>query len=203
MKSIWDCAFEYSSSLTSIEIPSGVTSIGVAAFSDCSNLKDVYYTGTEEKWKEISIESGKTHFTSATINFNSHMPESSENPEVSEEPASSKEPSVTEEPATSKNPEVSDSPVVTTDPSNVTSPIPVSSPTVTSKPTTSNITTSTTTPTPTPTANAGTGTSNKNNNSDSSTKKPGKVNLKSVKALKGAIKVYLQGFPLQMATLLR
>ena len=65
------------SGLTSIEIPNSVTSIGDVAFYNCSSLKDVYYTGTEEQWKKISIDSYNSELTSATIHYHSKMPNSS------------------------------------------------------------------------------------------------------------------------------
>ena len=68
--SIGGRAFAYCSSLTSIEIPDSVTSIGGFAFYNCSSLKDVYYTGTEEQWKKISIGNNNDCLTSATIHYN-------------------------------------------------------------------------------------------------------------------------------------
>ena len=53
MTSIGDGAFYGCSSLTSIEIPAGVTSIGSNAFDGCSNLEVIYYHGTEEEWNAI------------------------------------------------------------------------------------------------------------------------------------------------------
>lgn len=41
--------------LTKIVISKSVTKIYSYAFDDCDALKDVYYTGTEEQWKKISI----------------------------------------------------------------------------------------------------------------------------------------------------
>ena len=54
-------AFSDCSSLTSMNIPDGVTSIGSAAFSDCSGLTSVYYTGDMGQWCEISFESGASN----------------------------------------------------------------------------------------------------------------------------------------------
>ena len=56
--SIRNYAFYGCRRLTSIEIPSSVTSIGEGAFMDCSGLKDVYYTGTQEQWNAINFSNG-------------------------------------------------------------------------------------------------------------------------------------------------
>lgn len=58
------------SSLTSIFIPSGVTSIGNNAFADCSALTDVYYGGDATDWSAITIGTGNTYLTNATIHYN-------------------------------------------------------------------------------------------------------------------------------------
>ena len=67
--SIGNYAFEYCDILTSITIPDSVTSIGNYAFDLCYNLKDVYYNGTEEQWKAISIGSNNECLNNATIHF--------------------------------------------------------------------------------------------------------------------------------------
>lgn len=48
--------FDGCSSLSNITIPDSVVVIDTGAFTNCVNLKDVYYTGTEEQWKQILIE---------------------------------------------------------------------------------------------------------------------------------------------------
>lgn len=57
-------------SLASVTIGNGVTEIGDSAFYDCEALQTVYYVGTEENWKSISISSDDNDaLTSATICF--------------------------------------------------------------------------------------------------------------------------------------
>ena len=68
--SIGDNAFAGCSSLSSITIPSSVTSIGDDAFYYCTSLTDVYYKGTEEEWKAISIGTSNGKLTSANIHYN-------------------------------------------------------------------------------------------------------------------------------------
>ncbi|MBR3864012.1 MAG: leucine-rich repeat domain-containing protein [Clostridia bacterium] len=47
-----------SDSITSIEIPNSVTSIGDSAFANCSSLTEVNYLGTIDEWAQISFGDG-------------------------------------------------------------------------------------------------------------------------------------------------
>ncbi len=53
--SIGKSAFYNCTRLTSIIIPKSVTSINLGAFVRCSYLIDVYYLGSENEWREITI----------------------------------------------------------------------------------------------------------------------------------------------------
>ena len=54
--SIGECAFE-GCKLESVIMPNTVTSIEEFAFGWCPEMKDVYYTGSEEEWNEL-VEKG-------------------------------------------------------------------------------------------------------------------------------------------------
>lgn len=60
-------AFNNYKNLTSITIPSSITSIGGSAFSGCIGLKDVHYNGSFESFTKISISSGNEKFNNATL----------------------------------------------------------------------------------------------------------------------------------------
>ena len=68
--SIENYTFSGCTSLTSITIPDSVTSIGYQAFWWCDNLKDVYYSGTEEEWANISVGIDNPALKNATIHYN-------------------------------------------------------------------------------------------------------------------------------------
>lgn len=55
---------------TSATIPSSVTSIGNNAFDHCGSLTNIYYTGTQEQWYNISIGTCNYVLTKATTHFN-------------------------------------------------------------------------------------------------------------------------------------
>ena len=70
---IGDCAFAENETLEAISIPSTVTYIGDFAFSNCANLKDVYYEGTRSQWNNIYIGNGNEALLSANIHFGSFI----------------------------------------------------------------------------------------------------------------------------------
>ena len=53
--SIGPCVFYGCENLASIVIPSSVTEIGGYAFCECGNLMNVYFTGMEEQWNQITF----------------------------------------------------------------------------------------------------------------------------------------------------
>lgn len=69
VKTIGENAFRYCRKLTSITIPTSVISITAYAFDECTSLTDVYYQGTQEEWKKISIIYGNDELKNATIHF--------------------------------------------------------------------------------------------------------------------------------------
>jgi len=62
--------FAHCDNLISVTIPTSVTIIDTQVFYGCDSLTDVYYNGTQEDWNEISISSGNTPLTNATIHYN-------------------------------------------------------------------------------------------------------------------------------------
>ena len=70
--SIGDGAFEDCTGLTSITIPNSVISIGGYAFWGCTGLKDVYYTGSKDEWKAISIGGHNDRLLNATIHYSNN-----------------------------------------------------------------------------------------------------------------------------------
>jgi hypothetical protein len=64
-------AFYSCDDLITVTIPESVTTIGNYAFYDCSNLTTVNYKGTQNQWKQISINYYyNSNLGNATINYN-------------------------------------------------------------------------------------------------------------------------------------
>ena len=72
-------AFAYCKNMTSVIIPDSVNvieSYAFSAFQGESNLKDVYYSGSEQKWNSIQIDIANLNLTNATIHYNGTEPNS-------------------------------------------------------------------------------------------------------------------------------
>ena len=77
-------AFDDCSSLTSITIPASVTTIEECSIFDyCDSLKDIYYGGSENQWKQVFNDDGKDYpLSGVTIHYNSFVP----SPEIPGQP---------------------------------------------------------------------------------------------------------------------
>ncbi len=69
VKTIGTSAFDYCENLTAITIPETVTAIKPAAFYHCGSLKDVYYYGTADDWKKITISQGNDQLKKVTFHY--------------------------------------------------------------------------------------------------------------------------------------
>lgn len=63
-------AFSTCTSLKSVTISDGVTSINDSAFRGCASLRTVYYTGSVEDWNKIVFGSVNDDLLDAEIIFN-------------------------------------------------------------------------------------------------------------------------------------
>lgn len=70
VKIISDDAFSVSFVFESVSLPTSIEYIGFNAFGGCFDLKDVYYSGSEEQWDEIVIEEENDPLIFAAIHFN-------------------------------------------------------------------------------------------------------------------------------------
>ena len=62
-------AFYGCTNLAAVKIGSGVTEISNAAFSDCNSLKDIYFSGTENRWNKIIIYDENDCLKNAEIHY--------------------------------------------------------------------------------------------------------------------------------------
>lgn len=63
-------AFSHNKSLSSVIVPVSLTTVKSGAFANASQLKTVYYKGTAEQWKSISIAYSNDPFEEANIIYN-------------------------------------------------------------------------------------------------------------------------------------
>jgi hypothetical protein len=61
--------FECCLSLRDITIPASVVCIKSSAFYECRMMSHVYYEGSQEQWKAVTVETNNTALDSATIYF--------------------------------------------------------------------------------------------------------------------------------------
>jgi hypothetical protein len=64
-----------SSALKSVFLSANVTSVEKGAFENCSALSDVYFAGTAQEWKNVSVATQNAPLLNATFHFN-HCPAS-------------------------------------------------------------------------------------------------------------------------------
>ena len=62
--------FENCINLKAVLIPKSITTISWGVFYDCDNVTEVYYTGTEEQWKSVTIENYNDCLVTAKIHYN-------------------------------------------------------------------------------------------------------------------------------------
>ncbi len=72
---IGESAFNECVDIVSINIPKSLKKVGEYAFYCCEELQDVYYGGTEEDWKKITVATHNEWFTNANIHYNAKMEE--------------------------------------------------------------------------------------------------------------------------------
>ena len=53
--------------LKSVIIPSNVTRIGRSAFAGCTSLQTINYTGTQEQWESITLDTNWNFSCNASI----------------------------------------------------------------------------------------------------------------------------------------
>ena len=117
-------AFSENDLMNSITIPTSVTKIEGWAFSYCDNLTDVYYNGTEEQWKRISIGEQNEPLLNATIHFTGQT----ENPDPTPTPTPTPTPDPAPTPTPTPTPPVDPYPVTPVDPNPGPNPPPTPTP---------------------------------------------------------------------------
>lgn len=73
MKSIGYKVFSFSG-ITNITIPNTMKDISMNAFENCQQLKNVFYSGSEEEWGKIDIGDNNDALINANIHYNSTAP---------------------------------------------------------------------------------------------------------------------------------
>lgn len=68
--SIGRYAFQCCEKLANVSIPNSVNNIGTGAFYQSDNIRDVYYSGTQTQWNNISLGIENESLSNATIHYN-------------------------------------------------------------------------------------------------------------------------------------
>lgn len=68
---IGENAFYGCEKLVSIALPASVKSVGQNAFYDNQNLKYVFYGGSEDEWRTVTIENNNSSIENAVVHYNS------------------------------------------------------------------------------------------------------------------------------------
>lgn len=118
-------------SLSTVTIPTSMTSIGSGAFADCDKLTDVYYDGTEEQWNRISIGEQNEPLLNATIHFTGQPENPVPTPTPTPAPTPTPTPDPTPTPTPTPNPPIDPYPVTPVDPTPTPTPTPTPPPTPT------------------------------------------------------------------------
>lgn len=69
IKTVSDRAFSNCEKLASLILTKSVTGIGTQAFNSCDSLNDVFYSGTEDQWNAILIDTGNEALQNAVKHF--------------------------------------------------------------------------------------------------------------------------------------
>ncbi len=71
-ETIWEEAFRDCPNVTTVYLPGDLEEVSYDAFRTCTKITDVYYDGTQADWENISIASGNTPLTNATLHTAPH-----------------------------------------------------------------------------------------------------------------------------------
>jgi len=80
---IHSCGFSFCH-MNTVIIPDSVRAVGLDGFNACSQLSNVYYTGSQEQWEKILFLSGNEDLLDASITYNYIMEEDPVDPPPAE-----------------------------------------------------------------------------------------------------------------------
>jgi hypothetical protein len=78
VNTIGENAFYGNEYITKIYIPQNITKVQKNAFYGCESVEDILFGGTEDEWNKIVIESGNDVLLNTPIQYNSEMPQVSD-----------------------------------------------------------------------------------------------------------------------------